>query len=114
MIGIDGQGDIRLVETKLAANKDDLLVFQGLDYYIWARAYAEMLRERLGVTKKAKVVRHYVIGATPNGEAHVSAYAPAQAAALDIGDWRCQIVTDWYGTDRRVHSELLPVRTLAA
>jgi hypothetical protein len=34
---VDGHGDVRLVETKLSSNADDLLVCKGLDYYIWAR-----------------------------------------------------------------------------
>jgi len=38
------------VETKLASNQDDLLVFQGLDYYVWARAYREVLVRRLALS----------------------------------------------------------------
>ncbi|MGI8753607.1 MAG: hypothetical protein ACR2MN_15095 [Acidimicrobiales bacterium] len=52
LLGMDGKGDLRIVETKIAANKDDLLVFQGLDYYIWATVWGEALRKRLGATKE--------------------------------------------------------------
>lgn len=94
--GLDGSGDLRLVETKLAKNRDDMLIFQGLDYYVWAQAYAQPLRARLGAAKGAETVVHYVIGEDPlTGSSHISDYAPAQAAALDI-PWRCQVVTTWF------------------
>lgn len=34
LLGVDGHGDIRIVETKIADNQDDLLILQGLDYFI--------------------------------------------------------------------------------
>ena len=61
---MDGHGDIRVVETKLASNPDDLLVCQGLDYYIWAQAYRQTLIGRLGVPDQAGFEIHYVIGDT--------------------------------------------------
>lgn len=98
LAGLDGSGDLRLVETKLTKNKDDLLIFQGLDYYVWAQAYADALRVRLGAARAAEIVVHYVIGAAPpKDDLHISAYAPAQAAALDI-PWRCQVVTSWFAS----------------
>jgi hypothetical protein len=96
LAGLDGNGDLRIVETKLAKNKDDLLIFQGLDYYVWAQAYESALKVRLGAAKAARTVVHYVIAEDPStGSSHISTYAPAQAAALDI-PWRCQVVTDWF------------------
>jgi hypothetical protein len=110
LVGVDGHEDLRVVETKLAANKDELLFLQGLDYYIWSLAYQKVLRDRLGAPKRSEIVVHYVIGATPEGAIKLSEFAAAQAAALDI-PWRLQTVTDWYrGPDEpgRSVSELLP------
>jgi hypothetical protein len=99
LAGLDGSGDIRIVETKLAKNTDDMLIFQGLDYYIWAQAYDEAIRGRLGAAKRAPFVVHYVIGENPaNQSTHVSSYAAAQAAALEI-HWRFQVIRDWFSSD---------------
>ena len=53
LLGIDGHGDVRIVETKIADNRDDLLILQGLDYYVWAKAYRQVLLARLGASDKA-------------------------------------------------------------
>jgi hypothetical protein len=99
------------VETKLADNADDLLVFQGLDYYIWARAYRRVLVDRLGAPKKAAFEIHYVIGDTTDGKIHVSKHAGAQVRGLDPKiRWRFQIIHHWYGDPgepTRKMSELL-------
>jgi hypothetical protein len=96
LIGLDGCGDIRIVETKLAANTDELLILQGLDYYVWAQVYLEALQLRLFASKQAAIEVHYVIGAHPGtGAAYVSKYAEAQAEALEI-PWRFQVVRDWF------------------
>lgn len=96
LIGMDGRGDIRLVETKLAANLDDMFFLQGLDYYVFATAYREVLLEWLNAPKTADVVLHYVLGASPGTtKARPSAFARAQAHALDI-PWRFQEVYDWF------------------
>jgi hypothetical protein len=97
LVGVDGHGDIRIVETKLATNRDDLLIFQGLDYYIWAHAYDAAIRERLGAPKKSKIVLHYVLGASADAGSELSKFAPAQANALAPEvEWRFQVVSDWY------------------
>lgn len=105
LIGLDGAGDIRIVETKLAKNSDDLLIFQGLDYYLWAKAYEEALRVRLGAAKGARFVVHYVIGENPTDQSvHVSSYAAAQAVALTI-PWRCQVIRNWFSSDPETTGE---------
>jgi hypothetical protein len=97
LIGVDGHGDIRVVETKLAKNTDDLLVFQGLDYYIWAQAYRRILINRLGAPDRAAFEIHYVIGDTTDGKIHRSDYLPAQARNLDSAvRWRFQTVHNWF------------------
>jgi hypothetical protein len=95
---VDGHGDIRVVETKLASNTDDLLVFQGLDYYIWALAYRRILIDRLGAADQAAFEIHYVIGDTTDGTIHRSGYLPTQARNLDPAvRWRFQTVHNWFG-----------------
>ena len=97
LLGVDGHGDIRVVETKLASNPDDLLVCQGLDYYIWARAYRRVLIDRLGAADRAEFEIHYVIGDTTDGRIHLSRYLPAQARNLDSAvRWRFQTVHNWF------------------
>jgi hypothetical protein len=96
LVGLDGHGDIRIVETKLSANDDALLILQGLDYYIWATVYREPLVGRLSASSDARIVVHYVLGAPPGVDtAKVSRFAPAQAAALGF-PWRSQLITGWY------------------
>lgn len=121
LVGLDGQGDIRIVETKLAKNPDDLLVFQGLDYYRWACAYQTALRERLGASPHSRLVVHYVVGATqPDDRIHCSHHLAAQIDALHSDfPWRFQELRGWYhgpmspigGVPR---STLLPVGQLPA
>lgn len=96
LIGTDGRGDVRIVETKLAANLDELFFLQGLDYYLFASAYRGVLLEWLNAPRTADVVLHYVLGASPGAtNARPSPYARAQAHALDI-PWRFQEIYDWF------------------
>ena len=96
LIGTDGRGDIRIVETKLAANLDEMFFLQGLDYYVFASAYRDVLLEWLNAPKTADLVLHYLLGASPGTtKARPSPYARAQAHALDIA-WRFQEVYDWF------------------
>jgi hypothetical protein len=95
LLGLDGRGDIRVVETKLATNSDDLLILQGLDYFVWASAYADVVRERLGASDNSKIVVHYVAGASPEGNVHLSEHARRHAALLDIPH-RFQAVPGWF------------------
>ena len=73
-----------------------MLIFQGLDYFIWSQAYLSLLRTRLGAPKRSEVVVHYVIGAGENGSAHVNRYNKRQIEALvpDV-PWAFQIVRGW-------------------
>jgi hypothetical protein len=116
LVGVDGHGDVRIVETKLSDNKDHMLILQGLDYYIWAKAYQDTLREKLGVTSAAAFEIHYVIGDTTKGDIHYSPFAAAQAASLaDEIPWRFQTIHDWYqgpAEPTSARSALLPPRTL--
>ena len=98
LVGVDGHGDLRLVETKIAGNTDDLFVLQGLDYYVWAIAYRKVLIQKLGAAKAAELEIHYVVGDTLDGQIHLSHFAPAQARGLDpVIRWRFQTVHEWFG-----------------
>jgi hypothetical protein len=116
--GVDGQGNLRIVETKLAVNDDELLIFQGLDYYIWACAYREALLQRLGAPKDADIVVHYVIGDDPtSGAIRRSHFVDAQAAALSAIPWHVQTIHHWFGEvydDVRPAAKLYLERTLPA
>lgn len=97
IVGLDGSGDIRVVETKLAANDDSMLIFQGLDYYAWAQVYAQALRERLGASDKARLKLCYLIGSAPDSTIKVSSYAQAQVDAIAPGIEALYLgITDWF------------------
>ena len=99
LAGLDGHGNIRIVETKLATNADDLLVLQGLDYLVWAHAYEHALQERLGAPRHARLELHFVLGADPSdGTVTTSPCTEPLAAALDpdVVTWRFQTVHDWF------------------
>lgn len=110
LLGLDAHGDIRLVETKLAQNSDELLILQGIDYYTWALAYDDVLRRRLGAAKRSQIIVHYVIGANTAGKVTASPFALAQADALGI-PWRFQTVSGWFHPPQpntTATAELLP------
>lgn len=82
LLGLDGDGNIRVVETKLAGNRDDMLILQGLDYYAWSIAYRDALRDRLGAAEASELIVSYVVGSKPNGDVRVSRHAQAHVDAL--------------------------------
>ncbi len=116
LVGLDGHGDIRVVETKVVSNADELLILQGLDYYMWATAYRSMLGQRLGSPKGARLELHYVIGADPNDKSHPHPHAMAQVASLDPNvPWRFQTIHGWFTNSpgaARPRSRLLPAGDL--
>lgn len=99
LLGLSGHGDIRIVETKLADNADDLLVLQGLDYYVWALAYQQALRDRLGANNKARFELHYVLGGSGStGKVKISPCTKPLIDALDAAAirWRFQTIDNWF------------------
>jgi hypothetical protein len=99
LFGLDGHGNMRIVETKLTTNADDLLVLQGLDYFVWAHAYEAVLRSRLSAPKSASFELHYVMGVDPmKQKTKPSPCTAPLAAALDADavPWRFQRVEHWY------------------
>lgn len=112
LLGKDGLGDVVLVETKLAA--DDLLVLQGLDYWIWASRSQnkEWLFSRLHADgKRARLRLLYAVGAPDGSTPQLSKYAKVHLDALaDEVDWRIALITDWAGGEPVV--ELLQPRKM--
>lgn len=97
LIGLDGHGDIRIVETKLSSNSDDLLVLQGIDYFVWAQVYKDALLQRLGAGKKSRLRLHYVLGASQGDKVHLSPHARTHAGLLKDIAWRFQVIKGWAG-----------------
>lgn len=96
LLGLDGNGDVVIVETKIEKNADPLFVLQGLDYYVWASAYREALVRRLGTAAGARVRLNLVVGAHTAGEPHVPEYTRVLADALDeTVAWDAWTVSDW-------------------
>lgn len=62
LLGLDGHGDIRIVEAKLAKSSDDMTLMQGIDYHVWAHAYRDALAEKLSAPNGAQLRLHFVIG----------------------------------------------------
>jgi hypothetical protein len=113
LLGLDGHGDIRVLETKLATNDDALLVLQGLDYLTWAHAYRDALAGRLGASAHARLRLHLVVGADEDGRLGLSPYSSAllDALAEDV-DWAVQGVRDWFGPGAEPTSEAPALRTV--
>lgn len=98
LLGADPQGSIRLIETKLGSY--DLLVLQGLDYYIWAQRHHSALARKLSLPDEAPLELHFVVGGKSGGTPALSRYVAAQLEALaeDI-HWRVHFIEDWFGND---------------
>ena len=95
LLGADPQGSIRLIETKLGSY--DLLVLQGLDYYIWAQRHHSALARKLSLPDDAPLELHFVVGGKSGGSPALSRYVAAQLEALaeDI-HWRVHFIEDWF------------------
>ncbi|MGY1665912.1 hypothetical protein [Geodermatophilus sp. SYSU D00696] len=108
LVGLDGNGDVLVTETKLEKNADPLSLLQGLDYLVWAQAYRSALAGRLGAADGARIRLALVVGARSDGTPHLPAYTRALAAALD-DDVPCtaQVVRGWAEPDPRPVGEPL-------
>lgn len=102
LIGLDANGDITIVETKIG--RDDMLVLQGLDYWIWATASdnKKALASRLHTSDNAEVRLLFAVagkdGATP-------ALGTRERHHLNLLDddipWRVALIEDWSGPGLR-------------
>ena len=113
LLGLDGAGDIRVVETKLASAEDPMLILQGIDYVVWATAYADALRRRLNANPAARITLCYLVGAAgPKGDSVV--FSPYAQAVLDAVDRSAVTLTflglvGWFGADADIHPTVVHV-----
>ena len=97
LVGAGKDGHIRVIETKLGPF--DRLVVQGLDYWIWATANAEVVADWLHLPSKAGVEIEYVVAEKTPGYGVIGSYTSGQAEALQGAiRWRFTTVRDWNGT----------------
>jgi hypothetical protein len=111
LAAMDGLGDITIVETKLTG--DEMLVLQGLDYWIWANAADNeaWLKQRLHADPvRASLRLMYAVGGRGGKAPSLGKYAQAQLKVLheDVS-WRIALINDWVRGSPKV--ELLPLRT---
>ena len=101
LLGADPQGSLRLIETKLGSY--DLLVLQGLDYYIWAERHRNELMAKLSLPSDAPLEIHFVVGGKSGGPPHLSSYiAPQLEAFADDIPWRLHFIEDWFDSSAEV------------
>jgi len=113
LLGRDGHGNIRIIETKLASNQDELLVLQGLDYYLWATVFREVLQTQLTTDGKAHLEIHYVLGKAPGKTTSLPPVTRALALALSPQiQWHFHTVTDWYDENSTPNAVMRPKHTL--
>jgi hypothetical protein len=98
-VTVDQAGLLHIIETKIG--DDEFLVLQGLDYWLWAAANADLLADRFGLEQLTGIKIDFVLGeldgTTPDEKAPVlSSYAPAQLEALasDIA-WEVHRLAGW-------------------
>lgn len=94
---LDENGTLHVVETKIG--DDEMLVLQGLDYWIWAQANRAALEDHFS-KPISNVVIDYVIGVPGGAQVDqrplLSSYAPAQLEALapDVR-WQVYLLGGW-------------------
>lgn len=113
-LGVSTAGDVHVVETKIGS--DEMLVLQGLDYWIWVRRNLKQLIPFLGLRPTPRATIDFIV-ASPDGTGPaVGPYSAAQAEAL-TGEirWRFRTVTSWQGSDVTIDtstpSRSVPART---
>ncbi|MGY1619036.1 hypothetical protein ACI797_20025 [Geodermatophilus sp. SYSU D00691] len=108
LLGLDGNGDIAVVETKVEKNADPLFVLQGLDYFVWAQAYRTPLVDRLGAASSARIRLTLAVGGQAEHSLHVPSYTRALAAGLDdVVPWTARAIRTWTDPAVRPTSEPL-------
>ena len=89
----DPVGRVHVVETKIGP--DEMLVLQGLDYWLWCRANTDHIGGVLDAGPGRPPVIDFVVAPKLPGGEPISIYTAAQAEALhrDI-EWRFTVVDD--------------------
>jgi hypothetical protein len=92
-LAIDNRNRPHVVETKIGP--DAMLVFQGLDYWLWCKANVDTVATEFAVEKLNEPVIDFVVAPKKPGDDVVSIYTAAQVEALarDI-NWRFVVVSD--------------------
>lgn len=94
-LGPDPNGGLQVIESKIGP--DEMLVLQGLDYYIWALAHRRDLEALFGATEGAPILIDYVVGRQSADGPLVHPFTMAQARALsadvrvrfwEVSGWR--------------------------
>lgn len=94
-LGVDRGGGLHVVETKIGP--DQMLVMQGLDYWIWMTANAADVADHLAVNEAGPAEIDFVVAKKGS---LVHPLTPAQAAALsEEVIWRFHTVSDWERAD---------------
>ena len=110
LVGAGTDGRIHVIETKLGPF--DRLVVQGLDYWIWAKANAEVLAEWLDLPPAAGIDIDYVVAEKTPGHGVIGSYTSGQAEALQGAiRWRFTTIRNWRSGGAPT-VERLPLRTL--
>ena len=100
LVGMDGSGDVVLVETKL--DSDEMLILQGLDYWIWASNPDNnaWLRERLYADPKAQTHLLYAVAGKGGRRPKLGQYEIAHLQYLDLEiPWRVALLREWNDHD---------------
>lgn len=99
-LGTDGKNRLHVVETKIGA--DEMLVLQGLDYWIWTmanRTYVAGLFE-LPVSNP-EVCIDFVVSKTTDGKPAFGPYSGVQAQSLAaVVKYQFVEISNWEGSDR--------------
>jgi hypothetical protein len=110
LVGAGTDGRIHVIETKLGPF--DRLVVQGLDYWIWAKANAEVLAEWLDLPPDAGIDIDYVVAEKTPGHGVIGSYTSGQAEALQGAiRWRFTTIRNWRSGGAPT-VERRPLRTL--
>jgi hypothetical protein len=99
LAGLDGHGDVVIVETKLGGDK--MLILQGLDYWIWASANLSWLRGRLHANPQSGLRLLYAVAGKRASTPRIDRYASKQFDLLDPAiDASLLYVSDWQDPTR--------------
>lgn len=113
LAGLDPAGDIAVVETKL--DSDDMLVLQGLDYWIWATADEnhDWLADRLYANSKASTNLLYAVAGKGGRKPTIGKYERTHLALLDPEiQWRVALIEGWNDSKAATLVDMLEPRTL--
>lgn len=117
LVGVDAGGHVHVIETKVGL--DAMLALQGLDYWTWATAYRDdlrdLLRDRgLGVAKSPDLLLRFVVvtSADEQDPADLRYLAPQVEALAGRIPWRIGAVHGWRDPDDTLRVDWAPSRSV--